>query len=81
MLQPPTRPDKIDGKVIDGHIIPNHVLFTHASTNFLEYQTLAFGDMLEVTISFETTTEGKNERSKYTQARITFFHLFLFLKS
>ncbi|XP_044734143.1 fasciclin-1 isoform X4 [Chrysoperla carnea] len=62
-FKPPTRPDKIDGKVIDGHIIPNHVLFTHASTNFLEYQTLAFGDMLEVTISFETTTEGKNERT------------------
>lgn len=66
-FQPPPRPDKIDHKVIDGHIIPNKVLFTSATNDGQEFETLAFTDMLKVTVSFSTETDGK-EVKKYVKS-------------
>ncbi|XP_075231724.1 fasciclin 1 Fas1 domain-containing, partial [Lycorma delicatula] len=62
-FQPPPRPEKIDAKVIDGHIIPNKVLFTNPTPNDMEFETLAFTDMLKVTISFKTETDNKGTKT------------------
>ncbi|XP_068082628.1 fasciclin-1 [Anabrus simplex] len=62
-FKPPPRPEKIDQKVIDGHIIPSHALFTRATPSEVEYETLAFTDMMRVTISFTTQTDGKTSRT------------------
>jgi hypothetical protein len=62
ILQPPPRPEKIDKKVIDGHVIPDQVIFTRATPGDAEFDTLAFGDMMRVTVSFTTQTEGKASR-------------------
>lgn len=64
MFQPPPRPEKIDEKVIDGHVIPRHVLFTNPTTSDKEYETLAFTDMIKVTISLKTDTDHKGTKSK-----------------
>lgn len=61
-FKPPPRPEKIDQKVIDGHVIPNQVLFTRATPKDQDFETLAFGDMLRVTISFTLQPDGKSTR-------------------
>ncbi|XP_071443491.1 fasciclin-1 isoform X2 [Hetaerina americana] len=61
-FKPSPRPEKIDKKVIDGHVIPNRVLFTRATPCDVEYETLAFGDMLRVTISFTFQPDGKGSK-------------------
>ncbi|XP_021919036.1 fasciclin-1 isoform X2 [Zootermopsis nevadensis] len=58
-FKPTPRPEKIDQKVIDGHVIPNHALFTDATPKDKDYETLAFGDNVRVTISFSTQSNGK----------------------
>ncbi|RZF46663.1 hypothetical protein LSTR_LSTR002526 [Laodelphax striatellus] len=67
-FQPPPRPEKIDGKVIDGHIIPHKVLFTKPTPSNKEYETLAFTDMLKVTISFSTETDNKGSKKTYIKS-------------
>lgn len=64
-FQPPSRPEKIDQKVIDGHVIPHHVLFTSATPQAIDYRTLAFHDMMKVTISFTQQNDGKHSKSKF----------------
>lgn len=64
-FQPQPRPEMIDAKVVDGHVIPNMVLFTKPTANDMQYETLAFGDNLKVTISFTTTQNGQETLSKY----------------
>ncbi|XP_046393705.1 fasciclin-1 isoform X3 [Ischnura elegans] len=61
-FKPPPRPEKIDQKVIDGHVIPNRVLFTRATPCDEDYETLAFGDNLRVTISFTVQPDGKGSK-------------------
>lgn len=63
-FQPPPRPEKIDAKVIDGHIIPRVVLFTNPTPDDKEYETLAFTDMIKVSISFKTETLDNNKATK-----------------
>lgn len=77
MLQPPPRPEKIDEKVIDGHVIPKEVLFTNAAQEDVEHETLAFTDMLKVTISFKTETSNKGSKSEYNL--VHFYSLFRFI--
>nr|CAD7432009.1 unnamed protein product [Timema monikensis] len=61
-FKPPPRPEKIDQKVIDGHVIPDYVLFTDATPKDHDYNTLANYDMLRVTISFTTQSDGRTSR-------------------
>ncbi|XP_039290461.1 fasciclin-1 isoform X3 [Nilaparvata lugens] len=67
-FQPPPRPEKIDAKVIDGHIIPGKVLFTKPTPSNKEYETMAFTDMLKVTISFSTETDNKGAKKTYIKS-------------
>lgn len=69
-MQPGSRPEKIDAKVIDGHVIPNKVLFTEPAAKDTPFQTLAFGDNLKVTISFTKQTDGKTSQSKFIFATL-----------
>ncbi|XP_046682361.1 fasciclin-1 isoform X3 [Homalodisca vitripennis] len=62
-FQPPPRPEKIDEKVIDGHVIPREVLFTNAAQEEVEHETLAFTDMMKVTISFKTEHSLKGSKT------------------
>ncbi|KAK6617553.1 hypothetical protein RUM44_005141 [Polyplax serrata] len=62
LFKPPSRPEKIDQKVIDGHVIPHHVLFTGATPQGIDYKTLAFHDMMKVTISFTQQNDGKHSK-------------------
>jgi len=62
-FQPPPRPEKIDEKVIDGHVIPREVLFTSAAREDVEHETLAFTDMLKVTISFKNEASLKGSKT------------------
>lgn len=64
-IQPPPRPDKIDGIVIDGHIIKDAVLFTDPTEDNKEYETLAYTDKVKVTISFSSERDEKQVRSEY----------------
>lgn len=62
-FKPPPRPEKIDQKVIDGHIISGQALFTRATPTDVEYETLAFSDMVRVTISFTTQTDSRSSKT------------------
>lgn len=59
---PLNRAGAIDEKIIDGHIIPHHVLFTRPTPYDVQYETLAFGDNVKVTIAFKKETESKEGR-------------------
>ncbi|KAK7793957.1 hypothetical protein R5R35_005820 [Gryllus longicercus] len=58
-FKPPPRPEKIDQKVIDGHVVPGHVLFTRPTPAGQAFDTLAFGDMLRVSVSLAKESDGK----------------------
>uniref|UniRef100_A0A8D8RD41 Fasciclin-1 n=1 Tax=Cacopsylla melanoneura TaxID=428564 RepID=A0A8D8RD41_9HEMI len=62
---PTNRAGAIDEKIIDGHIIPHHVLFTTPTPFDVQYETLAFGDMVKVTIAFKREIEGKESNAIY----------------
>uniref|UniRef100_A0A8D8RZB0 Fasciclin-1 n=1 Tax=Cacopsylla melanoneura TaxID=428564 RepID=A0A8D8RZB0_9HEMI len=62
---PTNRAGAIDEKIIDGHIIPHHVLFTTPTPFDVQYETLAFGDMVKVTIAFKREIEGKESTAIY----------------
>lgn len=67
-FQPPPRPEKIDAKVIDGHIIPRVVLFTNPTPDDKEFETLAFTDMIKVTVSFKTELENNMANKTYVKS-------------
>ncbi|XP_076766387.1 fasciclin 1 Fas1 domain-containing isoform X2 [Xylocopa sonorina] len=62
-FQPSPRPEKVDRVVIDGHVIPNHILFTTPTPDDVEYKTLAFGDNVKVTISFDKKSDKVQVKS------------------
>ncbi|XP_026477303.1 fasciclin-1 [Ctenocephalides felis] len=61
-FKPTMRSNLIDAKVIDGHVVPNQVLFTKPTPND-PYQTYAFGDNLQVTVSMHTVDDGKTTKT------------------
>lgn len=67
-FQPPPRPEKIDAKVIDGHIIPKVVLFTNPTPDGKEYETLAFTDMIKVSVSFKTELDNNRANKTYVKS-------------
>lgn len=59
-FQPASRAEMIDDKIIDGHVVPGKVLFIGATHLDEQFETLAFGDMMKVTVSF--TNGGEQDQ-------------------